>query len=178
MPLFEGVLINVHPISLLFQFLVHLPLVDHLFGGVVEPPELQVKVIAKFIEHKVNLHIFAQDQEPRLILVSLHCGQVADVWTLDGFELAHQVLRCAVQVASAEAARHDGVRLLAVAKLVQLDDLNVFHLVNFTVADQLRNSWQFALGKKNFIVTFRLFFVDLGAESPHEILLGSFDQSG
>ena len=164
-----------HPIGFLFQFLVHLPLVEHFFRGVVEPPELEVQIVAELIQHKVNLHILAQDQEPRLIFVAFYGGEFADVGALNGFELADQVLGGAVQVATTEAARHDSVRFLAIPEFVQLYDLYVFHLVDFAKSDKFGNSGQLAFLKENLVVIFGLLFVYLGSETPHEVFLWPFD---
>ncbi len=79
-------------------------------------------------------------------------------------------------MSSAEATGYNRIGLLTEAKLFQLYDLDVLHLVNLTESYQLSYRGQLAKCEE-IIVAIIFIFVNLCSEAPHKVFLWAFDQA-
>ena len=72
-----------------------------------------------------------------------------------------------------EATADYGVIFVVLTECLQIDDLQVFHLVDLQEIDELFESWQLTLGEAILLPSV---IMDLRAVTPEEVFLWPFDQ--
>ena len=108
---FERVLFDLEICGPSPQLIIYLPLIDHLFGGIIKPSELQVQVLPVLFENQVHLDLFDSDHDPWVIFTPKYSWRVQDLGTFQGFNFLAQDLGSVVEMAYWETGADDRVVL-------------------------------------------------------------------